>query len=518
MGVIITIRRWSFDLKSITVEPVMFIYMFNVFLNFVTFQALVYDKVCKMKFNSTVCKNLENMTFALEEDTVQKTTSTWLLYSNLTMAVPGLLTVMFLLGPCGDRLGRKLPVLCPIIGAILSTVSNLVNAAYMDAPLEYLLIGTVLSGLFGGYIGALMAMYTYIAHISSPTHRTVRMGILEAMVFLSGTLGTAVSGVILDNTSYVFVFGLLAGLLLMGLGYTVVWVDNIVPEQAESTPDPLGWAAVMLGVVKDVAMCVWKSRSNKNLLNLCLLSVIIFFLMLVNVVFCIEQSHFINLRNIPWSMIMIKSCLFIFTGENDIILIFTRHRPFKWSQTTFGLFKGTESLLRGLGMLILMPICKKIFAARDTVVMLAGLISKMISMIFYGLSQNTGVMFIGAISGILQGFSSASIRAQSAGMVKSNEQGKLFSLMALFESIASMVATSLFNPVYNATLDFFHGFCFLMAAGIMCIGIALGIVLHVRVSRSGQQNYNHLAEDTLDIAEHNDQSVQEQSTAVDIQS
>ncbi|XP_052769458.1 proton-coupled folate transporter-like [Mya arenaria] len=488
MGVIITIRRWSFDLKSITVEPVMFIYMFNVFLNFVTFQALVYDKVCKMKFNSTVCKNLENMTFALEEDTVQKTTSTWLLYSNLTMAVPGLLTVMFLLGPCGDRLGRKLPVLCPIIGAILSTVSNLVNAAYMDAPLEYLLIGTVLSGLFGGYIGALMAMYTYIAHISSPTHRTVRMGILEAMVFLSGTLGTAVSGVILDNTSYVFVFGLLAGLLLMGLGYTVVWVDNIVPEQAESTPDPLGWAAVMLGVVKDVAMCVWKSRSNKNLLNLCLLSVIIFFLMLVNV------------------------------GENDIILIFTRHRPFKWSQTTFGLFKGTESLLRGLGMLILMPICKKIFAARDTVVMLAGLISKMISMIFYGLSQNTGVMFIGAISGILQGFSSASIRAQSAGMVKSNEQGKLFSLMALFESIASMVATSLFNPVYNATLDFFHGFCFLMAAGIMCIGIALGIVLHVRVSRSGQQNYNHLAEDTLDIAEHNDQSVQEQSTAVDIQS
>jgi len=86
-----------------------------------------------------------------------------------------------------------------------------------------------------------------------------------------------------------------------------------------------------------------------------------------------------------------------FSGENDILLIYTRHRPFSWSQTTLGLFKGTETLLRGLGMLILMPICKRLLQARDTVLMLAGLTSKMIAVLFIALSPNTTVMFIGLL-------------------------------------------------------------------------------------------------------------------------
>jgi len=49
--------------------------------------------------------------------------------------------------------------------------------------------------------------------------------------------------------------------------------------------------------------------------------------------------------------------------------------------------------------------------------------------------------------------------------------GKMFSLIGLFEAIAQLVATSVFNPVYNATLDFYHGFSFLMAAGILFTGI-----------------------------------------------
>lgn len=51
----------------------------------------------------------------------------------------------------------------------------------------------------------------------------------------------------------------------------------------------------------------------------------------------------------------------------------------------------------------------------------------------------------------------------------------MFSVMAAFESIASLIATSLFNNVYNATLNFFHGFCFLMAAGILGCGVIIAV-------------------------------------------
>jgi len=283
MVYIVTIMRRSFDLKSITVEPVMFIYMFNSFQNFVTFQALVYDKVCVQNFNSTVCAHLNNKTFDDQEDVVQKQTSTWLLYSNIAMGVPALLTVMFLLGPWGDRLGRKLPVVVPQIETIVGSIANLINSVYMDAPLGYLLIGNFLNGLCGGYIGALMSMYTYIAHVSTPEYRTVKMGLLEAMVFLSGTVGTGVSGVMLDRTSYQFVFGLLTGLLTLGLVYTLLWVDNVIPEKSKEAPTSIGWCTILMGVVKDVTLCVWNNRRSKHFWNLALLIVVLFLVMLVTV-------------------------------------------------------------------------------------------------------------------------------------------------------------------------------------------------------------------------------------------
>jgi len=283
MVYIVTIMRRSFDLKSITVEPVMFIYMFNSFQNFVTFQALVYDKVCVQNFNSTVCAHLNNNTFYDQEDVVQKQTSTWLLYSNIAMGVPALLTVMFLLGPWGDRLGRKLPVVVPQIGTIVGSIANLINSVYMDAPLGYLLIGNFLNGLCGGYIGALMSMYTYIAHVSTPEYRTIKMGVLEAMVFLSGTVGTGVSGVMLDRTSYQFVFGFLSGLLTLGLVYTLLWVDNVIPEKSKEAPTSIGWCTILMGVVKDVTLCVWNNRRSKQFWNLALLIVVLFLVMLVTV-------------------------------------------------------------------------------------------------------------------------------------------------------------------------------------------------------------------------------------------
>lgn len=272
-------------MKSITVEPVMFLYMFTTFLMFITFQALVYEKVCNERFNATVCANLDNETYKAQEKVVQKTTSSWLMYSNLAMGIPSLFTVVLFLGPWGDRVGRKLPVLSPLIGALFASVCNMINSVYMDASLSYLLIGNVLNGLMGGYIAALMAMYSYIAHVSTPTYRTIKIGILESMIFLSGTVGTALSGVILDHTSYVFVFSLLAGIMLLALMYTLVWVDNIKPENTlDGNSDSEGCCkSLILDSVKDVFVCVYDKRRSKNFLHLALSITILFFMMLVTV-------------------------------------------------------------------------------------------------------------------------------------------------------------------------------------------------------------------------------------------
>ena len=52
---------------------------------------------------------------------------------------------------------------------------------------------------------------------------------------------------------------------------------------------------------------------------------------------------------------------------------------------------------------------------------------------------------------------------------------KLFSLVALFESLSTLAATSLYNNVYNATLNLYHGFCFLMGAALVLICIFISV-------------------------------------------
>ena len=53
--------------------------------------------------------------------------------------------------------------------------------------------------------------------------------------------------------------------------------------------------------------------------------------------------------------------------------------------------------------------------------------------------------------------------------------GKVFTLVAVVESISTLAATSLYNTVYRATLDLYDGFCFLMGAGLigLCIFVSV---------------------------------------------
>ena len=93
-------------------------------------------------------------------------------------------------------------------------------------------------------------------------------------------------------------------------------------------------------------------------------------------------------------MYVIHSVLF-FAGQGDIILIYTRHTPLTWDQTTLGLFTGTESFLRGIGVLVILPICKKLLTARDTSLLIVGLLSKICSLILLGFGVNKVIMFWG---------------------------------------------------------------------------------------------------------------------------
>ncbi|XP_076464411.1 proton-coupled folate transporter-like [Babylonia areolata] len=459
-----------FNLRDITVEPVLFLYMFAVNVVLPTLQALAYFKVCIQRYNASFCQQLRNVTFqqehSEENDYVQSTTSHWILLANVAMTIPACFTVMLFLGSFGDKVGRKFPVVLPILGAVAQSLASLLNAVFPYAPLGFLLIGPLLSGMCGGIIAALMAVFSYITHVAPPETKTTRIGILESMIFLAGTLGVFTSGVMLDGTSFTFVFGFSAGLQCLALVYVVVWLEDVRPPEPVVLRSMCGrWAWESL---KEVMQFVRRPRAPRVRLTILLLVLSIDLILLCTV------------------------------GELDILLLFLRREPLAWSQTLFGYFKGLENLLRGLVLMVALPLLKRKLRVRDTSLVLGGLVSKVAGLVLLGLATHTWMVFCAGVVSMGQGLPSVGIRSMSSSLVKRDEQGRLFSVVAASESVVAVLAALLFNTVYPESLHFFPGFSFIMAAIISLAAFFIVLYLH----RTGTaelctpQPFDRMAEET----------------------
>lgn len=268
--------RCRFDLANITVEPVLFLYMFSSFLYFPALQALIFNKVCLHKYTASVCEQIQhNETYKkahkVEGDYISTETSFWILKVNLSLTIPSFFIVILFLGALGDRFGRKLPVIIPCFGAIAAYLSALLNAKYMSAPLSYILIGPVINGVCGGFIACLMAVYSYVSHICTPSTKLVRVGILESMSFLAGTVGVFVSGAIIDSKGYVFTFAALCITIGVALLYSFFWLDNVHAPLAEQQRESC-WS-ITIKFLRESFRCVTKRRGG-NTFHVILLQVI----------------------------------------------------------------------------------------------------------------------------------------------------------------------------------------------------------------------------------------------------
>lgn len=96
-------------------------------------------------------------------DRVQSYVSTLYIYGALIDNIPSFFLMLFLL-PWSDKHGRKPLMMCPLVGHIFSTLSDITNYYLAHLPAEYLLFSTIPVGLTGGRGIFIMAMNRYRVH------------------------------------------------------------------------------------------------------------------------------------------------------------------------------------------------------------------------------------------------------------------------------------------------------------------------------------------------------------------
>lgn len=223
--------------KIITVEPAIFFFMFANFLYTPLYQQYYYVRYGEHLLENTSFP-LPNGSFCLNSSEVDKYAGNGtfkvveafsdhlVLYGQLANRIPSILATI-IIGPLSDRFGRTPVILAAGTGRTLLSALSLVIVYFNWSP-YYFILANFLSGLMGDFPGMIAGTSSYLADISSPKWRSLRIGIATGIISLGALIGQLSVGYWLNATNCDFVYPMWA---VLGANATiVVYVLLFLPE------------------------------------------------------------------------------------------------------------------------------------------------------------------------------------------------------------------------------------------------------------------------------------------------
>ena len=360
--------------KIITVEPVTFLYMlgmsFSIAFTFqYYFQRYARDRLhhstVHTGISSHICITEDYLNTTIGEDAAQDTVdvaekhATHLTFlSTLPSMLVSVVSTIFM-GPLTDRYGRKFSIASANFGGIVSS-TLVVYIVWMELNLYYFIVASVVSSFFGGFGVLLMGTFSYVADISSHKIRSLRIGILEVMVYVSSSLTSVLAGVWLVEVNCDFTSLTWTPLTcyLLSLLYTLF----LLPES--------------LSVAQRQA-----KTAGSNKLKLLWKGIMLYF-----------QPKLVTLK--LWICLGVLLIVIInITGAVIINTYFYIQKPLGWNPEQIGLYGGYNGLTHGLALLLLMPIATAV-GVPDIVLAIIGVICSCLSYLFIAGVRRTWQMFV----------------------------------------------------------------------------------------------------------------------------
>lgn len=210
----------------ITVEPLIGSYVMASILCGPMLINLEFEKSCRvnLKLNDSVCENILSGNI---ENLTETNTEIQILIGNMhswqqpVQSIMPLILVLFL-GSFSDRHKWRKPFLVlPIFGEFFSVIGCTLCVVFMRSwPLEAQgIFQTVVPSFFGGQTMIVMAVYAYIADVSTMEMRTLRIGIVQIVLNVIYPLTQFFSANLFELAGYYVVLSLAGALYVFGFLY-----------------------------------------------------------------------------------------------------------------------------------------------------------------------------------------------------------------------------------------------------------------------------------------------------------
>ncbi len=208
------------------------------------FHIPLYEQYYYFKFGHNILQNTSfvfpNESFCISSDLINSYTGSndsyvttevksnhLLVYGQIASRIPMILAAV-ILGTLTDRYGRKFGIVLPILGLVLDGACSTLIVWFDTSPYYMILIHNIY-GYLGGRTLLFSSIYSYIADVSSPKWRILRLGIVAASTAFGGGAGELLIGYWLDgsNCNFTMLFFFYTVLSVVLLAYVLIIPESL---------------------------------------------------------------------------------------------------------------------------------------------------------------------------------------------------------------------------------------------------------------------------------------------------
>ncbi|XP_027508340.1 thymic stromal cotransporter homolog [Corapipo altera] len=385
------------------------------------------------------------------EDAQQKAVSNFYIIYNLVLGLSPLVSA-YGLSKLGDRIHRKIPICFPLLG-YLGSKTLLLLLILLGWPIEVMYGAAALNGLTGGFTTLWAGIMALGSLGSSESRRSLRLIIIELVYGLAGFVGSMASGYLFvgfsdryrEGTVLVccsiacYAFCLLYSIFIL----TVPKPGASCPAKAKNAEEVGSQLPAHTGAAAATGSSQPSGGSSSSLISPSKLIIILLFV-----------------AAILYDLAVV--------GAVNILPLFLLREPLSWNAVEIGHGNAAGYVIfitSFLGVLVFSR------CLRDITMIMIGVVSFSAGILIMAFVQWTFLFYIARAVMLFALIPLPTIRSMLSKHVEGSSYGKVFVLLQLSLVITGVVTSTVYNKIYQNTLNWYSSFCFILSFLVGCLSL-----------------------------------------------
>ncbi|XP_039589237.1 thymic stromal cotransporter homolog isoform X1 [Passer montanus] len=399
-----------------------------------------------------VVKNYYNQTNSTApshvlEDAQQKAVSNFYIIYNLVLGLSPLVSA-YGLSKLGDRTHRKIPICFPLLG-YLGSKTLLLLLILLGWPVEVMYGAAAFNGLTGGFTTFWAGIMALGSLGSSERKRSLRLIIIELVYGLAGFLGSMASGYLFIGFSDRYREGtVLVCCSIACYAFCLLYSIFVltVPKPAASCPAKAKSAEEMGGQLPEAVV---KGSSQPS-----------------------ESSIFTPVSPSKLIIILLFVAAILYdlavVGAMNVLPLFLLREPLSWNAVEIGHGNAAGYVIFITSFLGVLVFSRYL---RDITMIMIGVASFSTGILIMAFVQWTFLFYIARAVMLFALIPLPTIRSMLSKHVEGSSYGKVFVLLQLSLVTTGVVTSTVYNKIYQNTLDWYSGFCFILSFLVGCLSL-----------------------------------------------